>query len=132
MIALLGHGRRALPGRGDGKAPCGLCWHRRIAMFPPVAMLGVGLLASDDRTARYLPPLAWAGWAIALCICLIFWGIVSEATAPCSLGVSCADADVQLAGVVPIPPAFGLLRNRWSMSRLARIGLRSMRCSCEG
>jgi disulfide bond formation protein DsbB len=29
--------------------------------------------------------------------------VVSEGLSPCRQGVSCADADVQVAGVVPIP-----------------------------
>jgi disulfide bond formation protein DsbB len=103
LIALLATAGALFLGEVMGKTPCVLCWYQRIAMFPLVAILGVGLLTSDDRSARYAAPLAWAGCAIALYHCLIFWGIVSEALAPCSQGVSCADADVQVAGIVPIP-----------------------------
>ena len=52
---------------------------------------------------RYAMPLAWAGWALALYHCLIFWRVVSEALSPCGKGGSCADADVQVAGWLPIP-----------------------------
>jgi len=103
LVALLATAGALFLGEVMGKTPCVLCWYQRIAMFPLVAILGVGLLASDNQSARYAAPLAWAGWAIALYHCLIFWGIVSEALAPCSQGVSCADADVQVAGIVPIP-----------------------------
>lgn len=103
LIALLATAGALFLGEVMGQTPCVLCWYQRIAMFPLVAILGVGLLTSDPRSARYAAPLAWAGWAIALYHCLIFWGIVSEALVPCSQGVSCADADVQVAGVVPIP-----------------------------
>ena len=86
-----------------GMTPCVLCWYQRIAMFPLVVILGIGLLDTDGRSARYALPLAWAGWGIALYHCLIFWGLVSERLTPCGKGSSCADADVQVAGFVPIP-----------------------------
>ncbi len=103
LIALLATAGALFLGEVMGKTPCVLCWYQRIAMFPLVAILGVGLLKADNGSVRYALPLAWAGWAIALYHCLIFWGLVSEALAPCRQGVSCADADVQVAGVVPIP-----------------------------
>jgi disulfide bond formation protein DsbB len=103
LIALLATAGALFLGEVMGKTPCVLCWYQRIAMFPLVAILGVGLLKADNHSVRYALPLAWAGWAVALYHCLIFWGLVSEALAPCRQGVSCADADVQVAGVVPIP-----------------------------
>jgi disulfide bond formation protein DsbB len=103
MIALLATAGALFLGEVMGKTPCVLCWYQRIAMFPLVAVLGIGLLKADSQSVRYALPLAWAGWAIALYHCLIFIGVVSEALTPCRQGVSCADADVQVAGVVPIP-----------------------------
>jgi disulfide bond formation protein DsbB len=103
LTALLATAGALFLGEVMGKTPCVLCWYQRIAMFPLVAILGVGLLKSDNHSARYALPLAWAGWVIALYHCLIFWGVVSEGLTPCRQGVSCADADVQVAGVVPIP-----------------------------
>jgi disulfide bond formation protein DsbB len=103
LIALLAMAGALFLGEVMGKTPCVLCWYQRIAMFPLVAILGVGLLKSDSPTVRYALPLALAGWVIALYHCLIFWGVVSEALAPCRQGVSCADADTQVAGFVPIP-----------------------------
>ena len=66
-------------------------------------MLGLGVFDGDARGARYALPLAWAGWGLALYHCLLFWGVISEAASPCQQGVSCADAELQVAGVVPIP-----------------------------
>ncbi|MEQ1805884.1 MAG: disulfide bond formation protein B [Burkholderiaceae bacterium] len=86
-----------------GMTPCVLCWYQRIAMFPLVVILGVGLLEPDRRSVRYALPLAWAGWSIAVYHCLLFWGLVSEALLPCGKGSSCAAADLQVAGSVPIP-----------------------------
>ena len=58
---------------------------------------------ADGRSVRYAMPLAAAGWAIALYHCLVFWGLVTEALVPCGKGGSCADAEVQIVGFVPIP-----------------------------
>ena len=103
LIALLATAGALFLGEVVGMTPCVLCWYQRIAMFPLVAILGIGLLEGDRRSARYALPLAWAGWGIALYHCLIFWGVVSEALTPCGKGSSCADADVQIAGFAPIP-----------------------------
>ena len=35
--------------------------------------------------------------------CLVFWGLVTEALVPCGKGGSCADAEMQIVGFVPIP-----------------------------
>ncbi len=102
-----------------------LCWYKRIAMFPLVLVLGMGLFSSDARSVRYALPLAGVGWGIAAYHLLVFWGVVSEGLVPCGKGSSCDDADVQLAGVVPIPllslAAFtGILVALWMAGRRAR------------
>ncbi len=86
-----------------GMTPCVLCWYQRIAMYPLVLILGLGLLDSDHRCVRYALPIAGAGWALALYHCLVFWGLLSESLSPCGKGSSCADAELQVAGLVPIP-----------------------------
>ena len=103
LLALLATAGALFLGEVMGKAPCVLCWYQRIAMFPLVLVLGVGLLASDARSVRYALPLAGAGWAIAAWHLLVFWDVVSEGLVPCGKGTSCADADVQVAGLLPIP-----------------------------
>jgi len=103
LVALAATAGALFLGEVMGKTPCLLCWYQRIAMFPLVLVLGVGLFDGDVRSARYALPLAWAGWGLALYHCLVFWGVISEALSPCRQGVSCADADVQVAGFVPIP-----------------------------
>lgn len=103
LIALLATAGAIFMGEVMGMTPCVLCWYQRIAMFPLVVILGLGLLEKDGRSIRYALPLVWAGWGIALYHCLIFWGWVSEAMTPCGKGSSCADANVELAGFLPIP-----------------------------
>ena len=103
LIALLATAGALFLGEVMGMTPCVLCWYQRIAMFPLALILGVGLMEHDGRSVRYALPLAGAGWGIAVYHCLVFWGVVSEGLLPCGKGGSCADADVQVAGLVPIP-----------------------------
>lgn len=103
LVALTATAGALFLGEVMGKTPCLLCWYQRIAMFPLVLVLGLGVFDGDARSARYAMPLAAAGWGLALYHCLLFWGLVSEESSPCRQGVSCADADLQVAGVVPIP-----------------------------
>jgi disulfide bond formation protein DsbB len=103
MLALVATAGALFLGEVMGKTPCVLCWYQRIAMFPLVLVLGIGLFASDARSVRYALPLAGVGWGIAIYHLLVFWGVVSEALVPCGKGPSCADADLQVAGMVPIP-----------------------------
>lgn len=103
LVALVATAGALFLGEVMGKAPCVLCWYQRIAMFPLVLILGVGLLASDVRSVRYALPLAVAGLGIALYHLLVFWGLVSETLVPCGAGPSCSDATAQALGVIPIP-----------------------------
>ena len=103
LIALLATAGALFLGEVMGMTPCVLCWYQRIAMFPLALILGRGLLEPDARCVRYAVPFAWAGWGIAGYHCLIFWGVVAEGLVPCGKGSSCADADLQVAGWVPIP-----------------------------
>ena len=86
-----------------GRTPCLLCWYQRIAMFPLVVVLGVGLLPFDPRGMRYALPLALVGGVIALYHCLLYWGVIPPSLAPCGQGVSCTDAKLGLLGFVSIP-----------------------------
>jgi len=103
LLALLATAGALFLSEVMGKTPCVLCWYQRIAMFPLVLVLGMGLFALDARSVRYALPLACVGWGSAAYHLLIFWGVVSKDLVPCGKGSSCADADVQVAGVVPIP-----------------------------
>lgn len=103
LIALVATAGAVFLGEVMGMTPCVLCWYQRIAMFPLVLILGIGLFGADARSVLYASPLAGLGWGIAAYHCLIFWGVVAEGLIPCGKGSSCADADVQVAGFVPIP-----------------------------
>lgn len=103
LIALLATAGALFLGEVMGRTPCVLCWYQRIAMFPLALILGAGIFWADARCIRYALPLAWAGWGLAVYHCLIFWGVLAEGLVPCGKGSSCADAELQVAGFVPIP-----------------------------
>lgn len=103
LIALVATLGAVFLGEIVGRTPCVLCWYQRIAMFPLVIVLGVGLLPFDPRSTRYALPLAAIGWAVALYHSLLYWGVVTEPLTPCSQGIPCADARMALTGFISIP-----------------------------
>lgn len=103
LIALVSTLGALFLGEVMGMAPCVLCWYQRIAMFPLVIILAVGLLPFDYRSVRYALPLAVTGWAIALYHCLLYWGVVPKGLVPCGEGPSCTDVKLELIGFISIP-----------------------------
>lgn len=83
--------------------PCVLCWYQRIAMFPLVAILGIGAYLQDRHCIRYAFPLAVAGWLLAGYHWLLYKGFIPKGLQPCSKGASCADVKLELAGFITIP-----------------------------
>ncbi|MFC3631776.1 disulfide bond formation protein B [Paracoccus angustae] len=44
-----------------GQMPCVLCWYQRIAMFPLVPILAIGLWREEGAVRLYALPLVLAG-----------------------------------------------------------------------
>lgn len=86
-----------------GLEPCVLCWYQRIAMFPLVVVLGLGVYRQDINSAVYALPLAAAGWLAAGYHWLVYSGFVPKDLQPCGTGPSCAEVDLRLAGFLTIP-----------------------------
>lgn len=86
-----------------GMTPCVLCWYQRIAMFPLVIILAVGLMPFEERCVRYALPLAVVGWIVALYHSLLYWGVIPKDLVPCGEGASCTDVKAVLFGFVPVP-----------------------------
>ncbi len=80
--------------------PCELCWYQRIAMYPLVVIIAVGLLRKDSKAAWYALPLAIAGLAVSVHHYRIqmFGG-----TDTCDISASCAFQWVDAFGFVSIP-----------------------------
>ena len=83
--------------------PCSLCWYQRIFMFPLPIILFRGLFPFEPGVIRYALPLALCGWAIAAYHTLLHVGIIPESASPCSQGVPCSAAYLELFGFISIP-----------------------------
>ena len=69
--------------------PCILCWYQRIAMYPLVVIIGVGIVTRDRRMKNYALPVCLIGLAISIYHNLLYYGLIPESIAPCVEGISC-------------------------------------------
>lgn len=86
-----------------GYAPCKLCWFQRIGMYPLTALFTVALLRKDKNVTYYAWPLVIFGGLVGLYHNLLYYKIIPDTYAPCSLGVSCTTKFIEWAGFVTIP-----------------------------
>ena len=82
---------------------CVLCWYQRIALYPLVPILAIGLFPHDPRVVRYAGALAAAGWLSALFHVLLVAGIIPESVQPCVQGIPCSETHISLLGFLSIP-----------------------------
>lgn len=83
--------------------PCVLCWYQRIAMYPLVAILAVGIIRKNRDIAMYVLPLSLIGLAISVYHNLLYWKIIPESITPCMAGVSCTTKFFEWFGFITIP-----------------------------
>ena len=83
--------------------PCVLCWYQRIAMYPLVVIIGVGIITRDDRMKNYALPVCLAGLAISIYHNLLYYGLIPESITPCETGVSCTSRQIEWFGFITIP-----------------------------
>lgn len=86
-----------------GFAPCILCWYQRIAMYPLVLIIGIGIATKDTHFYRYALPLAIMGAGFAFYQNLLYYNIIPERLAPCVSGISCITRYIKLLGFADIP-----------------------------
>jgi disulfide bond formation protein DsbB len=86
-----------------GVPVCVLCWYQRIAMYPLVLVLAIGLLPYDPRVWRYAAALTLAGWLIAIYHVLLVAGIIPASAQPCVQGIPCSETHFSLLGFLNIP-----------------------------
>jgi disulfide bond formation protein DsbB len=86
-----------------GFAPCVLCWYQRIALFPLVLILPMGLFPLDAKVAKFALPLTIAGLLTAAYHNLLYVGLIPKSIQPCAQGVSCTEKYVEFFGFVSIP-----------------------------
>lgn len=83
--------------------PCILCWYQRIAMYPLVLVVGVGIVMRDARWKYYALPLSLAGLAIAVYHNLLYYHVIPESITPCKEGISCTTVQIEWLGFITIP-----------------------------
>lgn len=83
--------------------PCVLCWYQRIAMYPLVLTIGIGIITRDARMKSYALPLCLIGLAISIYHNLLYYGILPESIAPCTQGISCTSRQIEWLGFITIP-----------------------------
>lgn len=84
-------------------APCVLCWYQRICLFPLVIILARGLFPFDLHVVKYALPLAAVGGCLACYHSLLYAGLIPADLQPCTQGVSCTEAHIELFGFLSIP-----------------------------
>ena len=83
--------------------PCVLCWYQRIALYPIVILTAIGIIRNDRKTYISVLALALPGLAISIYHNLLYWKILPESVAPCTLGVSCTTKFFEWFGFITIP-----------------------------
>jgi disulfide bond formation protein DsbB len=83
--------------------PCLLCWYQRIAMYPLVLILTVGILLRDRHLKYYVLPFSIIGLVISVYHNLLYYGIIPESIAPCTAGISCTTRQIEWLGFITIP-----------------------------
>ena len=83
--------------------PCVLCWYQRIASYPLVLIIGIGILKRDARMRIYALPFALIGLAISVYHNLLYYGFIPESITPCTEGVPCNAVQIEWLGFITIP-----------------------------
>ena len=83
--------------------PCLLCWYQRICMYPLVIIFAVGILKKDKNIPYFALPLSIIGLIIAAYHNLLYYKIIPESLAPCTLGISCTTKQIEWLGFITIP-----------------------------
>ncbi|MBV6681962.1 disulfide oxidoreductase [Bacillus thuringiensis] len=82
--------------------PCDLCWYQRMAMYPLVLILGIGMYRKDPNVSTYASPFACIGLMLSVYQITIQTFPASEMKI-CSVGVSCTEDYLNLFGFISIP-----------------------------
>lgn len=83
--------------------PCVLCWYQRIAMYPLVILIAIGIVRKDPTVRLYALPLSVLGLAISIYHNLLYYDVIPESITPCTSGVSCTSRQIEWLGFITIP-----------------------------
>ena len=84
-------------------APCPLCWYQRICLYPLAWIFAAALWTEDRKYKKYALPLILVGLGISIYHNLLYYGLISEALAPCTKDLSCTSRQLELYGFITIP-----------------------------
>ncbi len=79
--------------------PCDLCYWQRIATYPIVILIFVGLWRKDENVVDYVLPLAVFGFVVAIYHNLIYYKVIPEVIKACANGVSCTTKYPEVMGM---------------------------------
>jgi len=82
---------------------CVLCWYQRIAMYPLVLIMAIGLFPYDPKVVRIAGALASVVCLLALFHVLLVAGVIPESVQPCVQGIPCSETHISLLGFLNIP-----------------------------
>lgn len=103
LIAMLG----SLYAQYIGIEPCVLCWWQRIFMYPIVMVIPIAMWRAERELSTFVLPFAIFGGLTALYHALLYYGIVSEALAPCAVNVPCTQTLPSLLGLNLVTASLG-------------------------
>lgn len=83
--------------------PCILCWYQRIAMYPLIIIIAIGIILQDKKFSFYSVILSIIGLAIAFYHNLLYYHIIPESLSPCVQGISCTSRQIEWFGFITIP-----------------------------
>ncbi|MBK9438801.1 MAG: disulfide bond formation protein B [Chloracidobacterium sp.] len=83
--------------------PCVLCWYQRIAMYPLILIIGIGIIRRDPSWKIYALSLSLVGLAISIYHNLLYYGFIPESITPCTVGVPCNAVQLEWLGFITIP-----------------------------
>lgn len=81
---------------------CDLCWYQRMAMYPLLLILGIGMYRKGPFVSAYAFPFTCSGLLLAVYQIVIQTFPASE-TQICSVGVPCTEDHLNLFGFITIP-----------------------------
>lgn len=83
--------------------PCVLCWYQRIAMYPLVLIIAIGIVLKDNNWKIYSLALCLIGLGISVYHNLLYYKIIPESITPCTKGISCTTRQIEWFGFITIP-----------------------------
>ena len=83
--------------------PCVLCWYQRVLTYPLVIIFAVGIWKKDKNLPLFVLPLSIIGIVISSYHNLLYYKLIPESIAPCTLGISCTTKQIEIFGFVTIP-----------------------------